>query len=233
MNRLAGMGLVLAGHHDGVSEIKHLRGHERGRRGTEAGPLLQIESGDAVGLGERMVVARSEQREFIGDVRRPSDRIVICDAGFQSLPGGNDRLLGFVSRLIRDRLAGILARLYTRTRRCRGLAGEYNLMVDEQTQARGTTHPEAQDLGLVTTRHHRDNSTVSALRYLRSAFVAKRGRWKRVEDFRSGASFSIGVGPGEIRVENFVDRSGITFSDGMDKFAIGLKDGLILGGNGR
>ena len=42
MNWLSSVGLMQAGHDHGVAEIKHLRRHERRRRGAAASLLLQI-----------------------------------------------------------------------------------------------------------------------------------------------------------------------------------------------
>lgn len=112
MNGLSRVGLMQAGHHDGVAEIKHLRGNERGRGGSKARLFLKVESGDAVRFAERMIVAGAEHHEFVGDVRRPKGRIMVGDAGFEGLPGSDDGLLGFVSRLVRQGLARIFAFLY-------------------------------------------------------------------------------------------------------------------------
>src|SRR5260370_31438203 len=96
MDGLANIGLVVAGHYHGISEIKNLCRNERGRRGTMAGLLLQIESGNTVGFAEGMVVGRAEHDKFIGDVRGPGGGVMVGDASLESLPGSDDGLLGFI-----------------------------------------------------------------------------------------------------------------------------------------
>ena len=97
------------GHDHGVAEIKHLRGHKRRRRGAAASLFLQIQRGDTVGFGERMVVRGSQHGEFIRDVWCPGRGVVIGYADFERLPGCNDGLLLFVLGFKRQTPARILA----------------------------------------------------------------------------------------------------------------------------
>ena len=69
MDRLARIRLMEAGHHHGISKIKHLRRNQRGGRRTMAGLLLQIENCDAIGLAQWMIVARAEHDELFSDMR--------------------------------------------------------------------------------------------------------------------------------------------------------------------
>src|ERR1700731_2667594 len=80
VDRLARVRVMEAGHHHGISEIKHLSGHQRGGRGTMAGLLLQIESCDAIGLTQWVVVGRTEHDEFLRDMRRPCGSVMIRNA---------------------------------------------------------------------------------------------------------------------------------------------------------
>src|SRR5260370_26341573 len=72
---------------------------------------------------------------------------------------------------------------------------------------------------------------MSLLLDLRASFVAECGRRHGVEDFRFAASLPVGVRPAKIRVEYSADCCGVTFSGGLDEFVIGLKNGLIVGGD--
>jgi hypothetical protein len=224
VDRLAGVRLMLARHYDGVPEIKHLRGNERSGRGTEARLLLQIESSDAVGFGKGMVVARAEHHEFIGDVGCPSRGIMISDAGLEGLPGSDDGLLGFISGLVGQGLAGIFAILDARTAWAGSLAAENDFVIDEQTPACGAPYPNAEDMSLITSRHHGADLAAKLLLHFGAGFVAESGRGKRVENFCFGASLTVGVRPGEIRVQDFADCCRITFCGGLYEFVVGLQD---------
>src|SRR6202158_2748317 len=194
--------------------------------GSESGLLLQVESGNAVGLGEGVALARSEHHKSLGDVWGPGRGVMIGNSGFERLPGSDDALLGFVPGFVRHGLARIFALLYAGTGGGRGLTAENDLVIDQQAPASGTFDPNAQDVRLVAAGHHRSHLTVRALFHLRSAFVAKCGSREGGEDFSSGTSFSIGVRPGKIRVEDSAERSGVTFPSGLDKFVVGLEKGL-------
>ena|ERR1700674_935136 len=109
VDRLPSIRLVEAGHHHGVSEIKHLSRYQGGGRRTMPGLLLQIKSCDAIGLTQWVVIGRAEHDEFVRYVRRPSGSVMLRNACLQSLPGSYDGLFRFGFRFEWYRLAWILA----------------------------------------------------------------------------------------------------------------------------
>src|SRR5258706_514651 len=131
MNRLASMRLMLAGHHNGVSEIKHLRRNKRGGGGTVAGLLLQIESCDSIGLAQGVVIGRTEHDKFVRDMRRPSGSVMVRNACLQRLPRSDYGLFRFGFRFEWHRLARILAVIHAGPRRGRGLLAQSDLVVDD------------------------------------------------------------------------------------------------------
>src|SRR5260370_4225840 len=153
---------------------------------------------------------------------------MIGGAGLERLPRSDDALLGFVPGFVGHGLARIFALLYAGTGGARSLPAENDLVIHQQAPAGGAFDPNAQDVRLVAAGHHGSHLTVRALFQLRSAFVAKRGRRDGGEDFRSGTSFSIGVRPGKISVEDSAYRCGITFTGGLDKIVVGLENRLII-----
>jgi len=155
---------------------------------------------------------------------------MVGDSGFESLPGSDYTQLGFVPGFVGQGLARILALFYAGTGRGRGLTAENDLVVDQQAPTSGTFDPNAQDVRLVAAGHQRSHLTVRALFHLRSAFVAQCGSREGGEDLSFGTSFSVGVRPGKIRVEDSAERSGVTFCGGLDKLVVGLEKGLIVGG---
>src|SRR6266436_8412801 len=86
VDRLARIRLVEGSHHNAISKIKHLRRYQRGGRRTVAGLLLQIESCDAIGLTQWVVVGRTEHDKFFCDMRRPCGSVVVRNARLQRLP---------------------------------------------------------------------------------------------------------------------------------------------------
>src|SRR5207253_2599675 len=190
MDRLAGVRLVEAGHHHGVSEIKHLRRYQRGGRRTMACLLLQIESCDAVGLAQWMVVARAEHNEFFRDMRRPSGSVMVRNARLQGLPGSDYGLLRFGFRFEWHRLAGILAVIHAGPGRSRGPLAQSDLVIHDQSPARRMLYPDAQNVDSVTAGHHRADLTVRARLKLRPGFVAKCGGGQGLEDVSPGLRLS-------------------------------------------
>ncbi len=95
-------------------------------------------------------------------------------------------------------------------------------MIDEQPPACRASYPDAQDVSLVSAGHDRADLAANLLLHFGAGFVAKRGRGKRAEDFPSRARLSVGVRPGEIRVQDSADDCSITFGGSLDKFMVGL-----------
>src|SRR5260370_8581263 len=69
VDRLARIRLVEGSHHNAISKIKHLRRYQRGGGRTVAGPLLQIESFDGIGLTPWGVVWRTAHDTFSSPLR--------------------------------------------------------------------------------------------------------------------------------------------------------------------
>lgn len=75
---------------------------------------------------------------------------MIGDAGLEGLPGGDDGLLGFIFRLERQGLAGILAILYAGAGWASFLTSKSDFVIDEQAPCRTTLDPDAEDMDFVT-----------------------------------------------------------------------------------
>src|SRR2546427_2828273 len=229
MDGFASVGLMQAHHDYRVAEIKHLRGNERGRRCAASGLLLQIQRGDTIGFGERMIVGRAEHGELFGNVRGPGGCIVIGDADLQRLPGSDDSLLGFILRLVRESFARILAIRYARARWGGLLTAESDFVIDEQTPGRATLNPEAENMDLVAIGHDRFHLTARLTPLVRASFVAESGRGGRTKKIGAGQGLAIVVGPGEIRVEELSNGGAFTLGSSLDKFAVGLKSRGFVG----
>jgi hypothetical protein len=180
---LACVGLVEAGHHDGIAKIKHARGYERSRRGTHAGLLLLIESGHAAGLVDWMVAIRTDLNKLVGNMRSPRFGIVRGDTGLESLPRRDDGALGFIRGLEGDALAGIFTVVHTGTGRSGRLVELRDFVIDEGAPARGTLHPDAENVDFSARGHDGSDVAIGALAGFGIGFVAEGGLGKGFQDF--------------------------------------------------
>ncbi len=158
-------------------------------------------------------------------MRRPRRAVAGDDRTLERLPGVEDAALGGVARLVRHGPTRVVADACRRRGAARRVAHD-DLVIGQRAPMLAALCPDAQRIDVVELRGDHGDLAVDVELEIGADLGAGLGQGLQ---HRLGAEgLTVAIGPGELGIEQRIDRAGIALGQRQEQGLIGLADHLVV-----